>query len=115
MPAIENGPIIIGSNKRVKLLLPDDQQHIDSGCVSVKELSRYYDYAHNGGMKPPTDPAIEEALHAGFDLNLIEINLLLTPEERWRQHDMALEVVLELEKARMVRDAKLQEAPRATR
>ena len=60
-------------------------------------------------MNPPTDPAIEEACRAGFDLNLIEMNLSLSPGERWRQHDMALEVILELEEARMARDARLHE------
>jgi hypothetical protein len=64
-------------------------------------------------MNSPVDSAIEEALRAGFDLNLIELNLSLTPAERWRQHDMALEVILELEKARMTRDAGLQEDPTA--
>ena len=59
-------------------------------------------------MNSQTDPAVEEALRVGFDLNLIEINLSLTPEERWRQHDMALDVILELEEARMDRDARLQ-------
>jgi hypothetical protein len=66
-------------------------------------------------MNVPTDPAIEEARQAGFDLNLIEINLSLTPEERWRQHDMALDVILELEKARMARDAGLQTTSGTTR
>ena len=63
----------------------------------------------------PTDPAIEEARRAGFDLNLIEMNLSLPPGERWRQHDMALDVILELEEARMARDAKLQAAATKTR
>jgi hypothetical protein len=66
-------------------------------------------------MNLPTDSAIEAARQAGFDLNLIEINLSLTPEERWRQHDMALDVILELEKARMARDARLQATSRTTR
>ena len=66
-------------------------------------------------MNPPIDPAIEEARRAGFDLNLIEMNLSLTPAERWRQHDMALEVILKLEEAQMARDARLQTAPTATR
>ena len=61
-------------------------------------------------MNPPTDPAIEEARRVGFDWNLIETNLSLPPSERWRQHDMALEVILELEQARMARDARLQTA-----
>ena len=63
---------------------------------------------NNTGVPPETDSAIEDAIHAGFDLNLIEINLSLSPEERWRQHDMALAVILELEQARMDRDARLQ-------
>jgi hypothetical protein len=62
-----------------------------------------------------TDPAIAAAEQAGFDLNLIDMNLSLTPQERWRQHDMALEVILELQKARVTRDAKLQSTPAATR
>src|SRR5437867_13443245 len=70
---------------------------------------------NNAGMNPSTDPAMEEARRAGFDLNLIEMNLSLPPEERWRQHDMALEVILELEEARMTRDAKLQATPTTTR
>jgi hypothetical protein len=48
-------------------------------------------------------------------MNLIEINLSLPPEERWRQHDMALDVILELEEARMARDAKLQAVTTKTR
>ena len=64
--------------------------------------------ADNAGVKEPTDPSIEQARLAGFDLNLIEINLSLTPEERWRQHDMALTVIQEFEQARLTRDARLQ-------
>lgn len=44
-------------------------------------------------------PALEAAERAGFDLNLIDCNLALSPEERLRQHDAALELVLELSKA----------------
>ena len=47
----------------------------------------------------PTDPVVEEARRAGFDLNLIEMNLSTTPGERWGQHDMALEIILKLEDA----------------
>ena len=60
-------------------------------------------------MEPGLDP-LEEARRAGFDLNLIELNLALSPSERCRQHDMPLEVVLELEKARAARGAGIQEA-----
>jgi hypothetical protein len=63
----------------------------------------------------PAEDAIEEAHRAGFDVDLLDTNLALTPEERWRQHDAALELVLELEKARIARDAKLQPAPAKTR
>ncbi|HEY2382595.1 MAG TPA: hypothetical protein VGK48_15570 [Terriglobia bacterium] len=66
-------------------------------------------------MSSPTGSAIEEARCAGFDVNLIELNLSLSPAERWRQHDLALDVILELEKARMTRDATLQTDPAATR
>ena len=69
----------------------------------------------NAGVRQETDPSIEEARLAGFDLNLIEINLSLSPEERWRQHDMALTVIQELEEARLTRDARLQKSVTPTR
>jgi hypothetical protein len=71
--------------------------------------------ADNAGVKPRPDPSIEEARFAGFDLNLIEINLSLSPEERWRQHDMALAVIQELELARLNRDARLQKSVTSAR
>jgi len=43
---------------------------------------------------------IAEAEKAGFDLNLIELNLALTPAGRVEQHQSALDLVLELEAAR---------------
>jgi hypothetical protein len=61
----------------------------------------------------PADDALQEARRAGFDLDLLDTNLALTPAERLRQHDTALEFVLELEEARIARDAKLQ-PPAAT-
>ena len=63
----------------------------------------------------PAEDAIEEAHRAGFDVDLLDTNLALTPEERWRQHDAALELVLELEKARIARDAELQSPAAKTR
>ena len=51
--------------------------------------------------------AIEEAERAGFDLSLVEESLKLSPEERARQHDRALELVLELDRICRERDAKL--------
>ena len=71
--------------------------------------------ADNAGVKQETDPSIEEARLAGFDLNLIEINLSLSPEERWRQHDMALSVIQEFEQARLTRDARLEKSVTPTR
>ena len=71
--------------------------------------------ADNAGVKQETDPSFEESRFAGFDLNLIEINLSLSPEERWRQHDMALIVIQELEEARLTRDARLQKSVTPTR
>ena len=81
-----------------------------TGQYRRKNSWRRRQSADNTGVKSQTDPSIEEARQAGFDLNLIEINLSLSPEERWRQHDMALNVIFELEEARIARDARLQSA-----
>ena len=62
-----------------------------------------------------TDSVIEEARRAGFDINLIESNLALSPEERWRQHNLALEMALELQQARIIRDTKLRPITHAAR
>lgn len=69
----------------------------------------------NAVMSPPLDPDIQAAAKAGFDLNLMDINLSLPPEERWRQHDMALQIILELEEARMNFDAGFQSTPPPSR
>lgn len=58
---------------------------------------------------PTIDPAIAAAQKAGFDLDLIDTNLALPIEERWRQHDMALELLLDFERARIERDARLSQ------
>lgn len=58
----------------------------------------------------PHDQALEDARRAGFDLAMLESNLALPPEERWRQHNLALEMALELQQARLIRDPKLQSA-----
>ncbi|MGB1110090.1 MAG: hypothetical protein ACPG4N_07025 [Gammaproteobacteria bacterium] len=42
---------------------------------------------------------IEEAVHAGFDMSLIEESLRSSPEERALQHQAALEMALQLEAA----------------
>ena len=72
-------------------------------------------FRYNTSVNTPTDPAIEEARLAGFDLNLLEINLSLSPEERWRQHDLALAVIEELQQARMIREARLHPVPPTAR
>jgi pheromone shutdown protein TraB len=43
--------------------------------------------------------AIEAAEHAGIDLSLIDESLRLTPEQRALQHQAALTMALQLEKA----------------
>lgn len=48
----------------------------------------------------PADDALEEARRAGLDLDLLDSNLALTPEERARRHESALELVEEYETTR---------------
>lgn len=55
-------------------------------------------------MQVGQSDAITEAEKAGFDLNLIELNLSLTPAQRLEQHQSALTLVLELEAIRNVRN-----------
>ncbi len=62
-------------------------------------------------MNPPTDPAIEEARRAGFDLDLLDSNLALSPEERALRHDSALELVQALKKAKAEYDKLAPAAP----
>jgi hypothetical protein len=52
--------------------------------------------------------AFHNARRAGIDLDLIDTNLALSVKERWRQHDGALRVILELERGKKARDAGLQ-------
>jgi hypothetical protein len=59
--------------------------------------------------------AIEEAERAGFDLSLVDESLRLTHEERARQHDQALALVLEFDAIRLKRDAKPESFTAATR
>jgi hypothetical protein len=54
----------------------------------------------------------EEARRAGIDLDLIETNLALPVEERWRQHDGALRFILKMQEAKLAHDAGLQPAHR---
>jgi hypothetical protein len=46
------------------------------------------------------DSAIRKAEEAGFDLNLIDLNLALSPKERIEVHQAALDLVFELERVR---------------
>ena len=55
----------------------------------------------------PPAQALEAARVAGFDLDLIDTNLALPIAARWRQHDMALDLMLKFERARIERDARL--------
>jgi len=55
-------------------------------------------------MATENDP-IQAARDAGFDVDLIDTNLALAPEERLRQHDDALQVMLALRDARAAADA----------
>jgi hypothetical protein len=50
--------------------------------------------------------AIEEARRAGIDVDMLDTILGLSLEQRLHHHDGALDVVLELRKARIARDAK---------
>ena len=65
-------------------------------------------------MTSTVDP-IQVARDAGFDIDLIDTNLALTPEERLRQHDEAVNVMLALQEARRANDAKLHPPAGATR
>jgi hypothetical protein len=62
-----------------------------------------------------TDPALEEARKAGIDLDLLDSNLALTVEQRWKQHDSALTLALKLEAAGKARDARLRSIAPASR
>jgi hypothetical protein len=48
---------------------------------------------------PATSTAIEDALRAGIDIGLLEDNLRLNFEQRVLQHQDALRLALELERA----------------
>lgn len=49
-------------------------------------------------MQKTAAEIIAEAVHAGIDLELVEHNLSLSPEERARQHDSALALALEMKR-----------------
>lgn len=62
-----------------------------------------------------TDPALEEARRVGIDLALLDTNLALSVEERWRQHDAALALALKLEAAGKRRRGELRPTPESPR
>lgn len=49
-------------------------------------------------MEIPLSKACQEALDYGIDINLIECNLELTPEERVEENQRALDMINELKK-----------------
>lgn len=59
------------------------------------------------------DDAIEIAQKAGFDLSLVAASLRLSLEDRARQHDQALALVLEFDRIREARSEKPESTPPA--
>jgi hypothetical protein len=66
-------------------------------------------------MREADNPAIIAAQKAGFDLSLVDASLRLTPEERAKQHDQALALVLELDRIREERREKPESITPTTR
>lgn len=60
----------------------------------------------------PDNELLEQAREAGIDLDLIDTNLALRVEERWRQHDGALRFILKLQETKAAHDAGLQSIDR---
>lgn len=60
----------------------------------------------------PDNELLEQARDAGTDLDLIDTNLALRVEDRWRQHDGALRFILKLQEAKAAHDAGLQPTDR---
>jgi hypothetical protein len=59
--------------------------------------------AQSAFVPSQTGSAIRGAENAGFDLSLVDASLRLTHEERARQHDQALSLVLEFDRIREMR------------
>lgn len=55
--------------------------------------------ARSAANRPHRPTAVEEAERAGFDMSLIELSLSYTYEKRALQHQAALDLILELERA----------------
>ena len=47
-------------------------------------------------MPPDAGPAWRAAVEYGFDMSLVEEALRMTPEQRLEQHQLALDMILEL-------------------
>jgi hypothetical protein len=65
---------------------------LDEGLI--QQLNRGY------VCPPDAGPAWRAACEYGFDMSLVEDALQMTPEQRIREHQRALDLVLELEDAR---------------
>jgi len=50
-------------------------------------------------MPPDAGPAWRAAVEYGFDMSLVEEALRMTPEQRLEQHQLALDMILELKEA----------------
>jgi hypothetical protein len=66
--------------------------------VSKKPLREREARTWLSGMPMTEEQIIADAIEAGVDIELLEFNLSLTPEQRAYQHDRALKLVLELKK-----------------
>ena len=56
----------------------------------------------NVQKQPPSPDPIREAVEAGIDLSLLRANLALSPTERLRRHQIALDRMRLLQKARFL-------------
>jgi hypothetical protein len=59
-------------------------------------------------VEPKNNSAQMEAEKAGFDLSLAEASLMISHEERAKQHDQALSLVLEFDRIRQERNEQPQ-------
>jgi hypothetical protein len=76
------------------------------GGSSPSQRANFFIRRHilkNDALPEKSDPILE-AEAAGFDIQLLDLNLSLSPEQRIEQHQSALSLVLDLEKIRIARD-----------
>jgi hypothetical protein len=59
-------------------------------------------------VESKSNVALIEAEKAGFDLSLVEASLMVSHEERAKQHDQALSLVLEFDRIRQNRNEQSQ-------